>query len=64
MMMAALPAEAGREGVRKILSTEMLRESCRMLGYTNPFDTWKEYLYYLAVKFRLPAVVSSFYFHK
>ena len=62
MMMAALPAEAGREGVRNILSTEMLRESCRMLGYTNPFDNWKEYLYYLAVKFRLPAV--RLYLHK
>jgi len=64
MMMEALPAEAGREGVRAILSTEMLRKSCKILGFANPFDTWKEYLYYLAVKFRLPALVSHLYFHK
>lgn len=64
MMMEALPVEAGREGVRNILSTEMICKSCKILGFANPFDSWKEYLYYLAVKFRLPAVVSRLYLHK
>ena len=64
MMMEALPAEAGKEGIRKIISTEMLCKSCKILGFASPFDNWREYLYYLAVKFRLPALVSRLYFHK
>ena len=63
MMMRALPAEAGKEGIREILSTEMIRQSCRILGFRNPFDNVKEYLYYLAVKFRLSALVYRLY-HK
>ena len=61
MMMRALPAEAGKEGVKEILSTEMIRQSCRILGFRNPFDNVKEYLYYLAVKFRFPALVCRLY---
>lgn len=64
MMMEALPAKTEKDGIRKILSTEMFCRSCKILGFTNPFNTWKEYLYYLAIKFRLSGVVSRLYSHK
>ena len=58
----ALPEETYRKRVREILALDMIRESCREIGFRNPFDTFKEYLYYLSVKFRLAGIVSRLYF--
>ncbi len=62
LLLDALPEHPSKRDVHSILSLGMISDSCRELGLNNPFDSPKEYLYYLAVKFRLSGIVSHLYF--
>jgi glycosyltransferase EpsJ len=66
MLLDALPI--GRDGsvplsaVRGVLSLPMIRNSCKAIGFRNIHTSWKEYLFYLAVKFRIGIVVKNLWF--
>ena len=45
--------------VSDILSLDLIRNSCETLGLRNPYDTWKEYLFFLQFNTVLPE--SRFY---
>ncbi|MBO4230939.1 MAG: glycosyltransferase [Bacteroidales bacterium] len=65
MLLDALPVT--EQGVRfrdvkKILSLPMVRESVSNIGFRRIYGSWKEYVFYLAVKFRLALTVKKLYF--
>ncbi len=47
--------------VKRILSLKMIQESLKVIGFKNRTTSLKEYLFYLALKFRLYLIVSYFY---
>ena len=61
-LLKATRRESRHEDVCRILSLEMIRESCRIIGYYNPYENWKEYAFYLAVKWKASRWVSFIFF--
>ena len=66
MLLNALPDgdmnNIRQKGVKKVLSMPMIRESCHAIGFRNFYSNWKEYLFYLSVKFKLAFVVGKLWF--
>lgn len=66
MLLNALPAEEGgiilQKGVKTVLSMPMIRESCHAIGFRNIHSSWKEYLFYLFVKFGMAFAVKKLWF--
>ena len=49
-------------GVKRIICMPMIREAVREIGYRNIFPSFKEYIFYLAIKLRISYVVYKLYF--
>ena len=50
-----------KQGIQQILSMTMIRESFRIIGFRNIYPSWKEYLFYLAMKFKFTRLVCYEY---
>ena len=50
--------------VKRILDLDFVREACDEVGCKNVFNSWKEHMFYLAVKFRCARMVKKLYFKK
>lgn len=51
-----------QKGIARILKMPMFREASKKIGFRNIFYSWKEYIFYLAIKFRITSVVYRLYF--
>jgi len=49
-------------GIVRILSMSMVREAMRVVGFRNIYPSWKEYVFYLAMKFGCTQIVQKVYF--
>lgn len=52
------PEEKLTDGISRVLSLPMMRDAMHKVGYRNIYSSLKEYLFFLAMKFRLVHVVS------
>lgn len=50
-----------KQGIQQILSMTMIRDSFRIIGFRNIYPSWKEYLFYLAMKFKFTRLVCYEY---
>ena len=50
-----------KKTVKHILELDMIREAFKAIGFRNIYPTWKEYLFYLAQKFKIMPVVMRVY---
>ena len=50
-------------GVKKILNMPMIREAMKEVGYRNIYSSWKEYVFYLAMKYRFSWLVYKLFFY-
>lgn len=50
------------QGIKRILSMPMIREAMKVVGYHNIYTSWKEYIFYLAMKFKCARLVKRLYF--
>lgn len=48
------------EGVKRILNMPMVRDAMNVVGYKNIYSNWKEYLFYLCMKFKMASFVVRF----
>lgn len=48
--------------VKRILNLDFVRDACDEIGYKNVFCSWKEHMFYLAVKLRCVRLVKKLYF--
>lgn len=48
-------------GVKRILNMPMIRDAMKEVGYNNLYSSWKEYAFYLAMKFRCAKLVYRMY---
>lgn len=46
------------KGVKRVLNMQMVRDAMDVVGYRNIYSNWKEYVFYLCMKFRFVAIVS------
>lgn len=53
-----------RASVRHILGLGFIEEAFKAIGFRNIYPTWKEYLFYLAQKFKIMPVVMRVYSRK
>ncbi len=53
---APSPSDRKQE-IENILSMPMIREAFRIIGFRNIYPSWKEYLFYLAMKFKCTRLV-------
>ena len=53
---APAPSDRKQE-IQKILSMPMVRDAFRIIGFRNIYPSWKEYLFYLAMKFKCTRLV-------
>ena len=51
-----------KNGIRHILNMPMVTEAMQVIGFRNIYDSWKEYLFYIAMKFKLYHIVYKIYF--
>lgn len=51
-----------RQGIIRILKMPMFKDAMKELGFKNVYSSWKEYIFYLAIKFRITSVVYWLYF--
>ena len=50
------------KGISRILHMPMITEAMKVVGYRNIYSSWKEYIFYLAMKFKLARLVHKIYF--
>ena len=50
-----------KQDIQQILSMTMIRDSFRIIGFRNIYPSWKEYLFYLAMKFKFTRLVCYEY---
>lgn len=50
-----------KQGIQQILSMTMIRDSFCIIGFRNIYSSWKEYLFYLAMKFKFTRLVCYEY---
>lgn len=46
-----------RKEIKHILSLEMVHDAFHIIGLHNIYPSWKEYIFYLAMKFKLTQIV-------
>lgn len=60
MMFRNLQEKDKSEGVKRILNMPMVREAFNKVGYKNVYSSWKEFLFYLAMKNRWYGFVRQY----
>lgn len=60
MMFRNLQEKDKSEGVKRILNMPMVREAFNKVGYKNVYSSWKEFLFYLAMKNRWYGFVRKY----
>ena len=51
-----------KKGISRIINMPMIQKAVRIVGFRNIYSNWKEYIFYLAIKFRITSVVYRLYF--
>lgn len=51
------PEEDKKAGVKRILSYKMFHDSCKQIGLLNKYSNFKEYIVYLAIKYKFYSLV-------
>ncbi len=46
---------------KRILSLDMIKDSCKIIGFRNIYTNWKEYAFYLMIKFRMFRIVYQYF---
>ena len=49
-------------GIKRILNMPMITDAMKHVGYRNIYTSWKEYIFFLAMKFKLANIVYKLYF--
>lgn len=49
------------QGIKRILKMPMIREAMKTVGFKNIYPTWKEYVFYLAMKYQCTKIVYKIY---
>jgi glycosyltransferase EpsJ len=50
------------KGISRILNMPMIKDAMKYIGFRNIYPSWKEYVFYLAMKFKLAYIVYKLYF--
>ena len=50
------------KGIKRILNMPMITDAMKVVGYRNIYPSWKEYIFYLAMKFKCARIVHKLYF--
>ena len=50
------------KGIKRILNMPMITDAMKVVGYRNIYPSWKEYIFYLAMKFKCARLVHKLYF--
>lgn len=50
------------KGIERILKISMIKEAVKEIGFRNIYSSWKEYIFYLGIKFRFSKLVYKLYF--
>jgi len=57
------PNESNKiEGIKRILNMPMITDAMKVIGFRNIYPSWKEYIFYLAMKFKCARLVHKLYF--
>ena len=57
------PNESNKlQGIKRILSMPMITDAMKVVGFRNIYPSWKEYIFYLAMKFKCTRLVHKLYF--
>lgn len=48
--------------INRILSLPIIKDSIKIIGFRNIYSSWKEYIFYLAMKFKCARLVHKLYF--
>ena len=48
--------------ISRILNMPMITDAMKYIGFRNIYPSWKEYVFYLAMKFKLSNIVYKLYF--
>jgi len=51
-----------RKGTERIINMPMIQKAAQIVGFRNIYSNLKEYIFYLAIKFRITSVVYRIYF--
>ena len=57
-----LNSSISSQSITRILSLPMIRFATKKIGFRNIFILWKEYFFYLAVKFQFSRIVKKLYY--
>lgn len=49
-------------GIKRILNMPMIKDAMKIVGYRNIYSSWKEYVFYLTMRFKLSRIVYKLYF--
>ena len=49
-------------GIKRILNMPMITDAMKIVGFRNIYPSWKEYIFYLAMKFKWARLVHKLYF--
>lgn len=50
------------QGIKRILNMPMIIDAMKVIGFRNIYSSWKEYIFYLAMKFKCACLVHKLYF--
>lgn len=50
------------QGIKRILNMPMITDAMKVVGFRNIYSSWKEYIFYLAMKFKCARLVHKLYF--
>lgn len=50
------------QGIKRILNMPMITDAMKVIGFRNIYPSWKEYIFYLAMKFKCARLVHKLYF--
>ena len=57
------PNESNKlQGIKRILNMPMITDAMQVVGFRNIYSSWKEYIFYLAMKFKCARLVHKLYF--
>ena len=49
-------------GIKRLINLPMIKEACNEVGFRNIYSSWKEYIFYLAIRYRLTRLVHFLFF--
>lgn len=50
--------------IKQILSNDLCKDAFKIIGYKNIYSSWKEYIFYLALKFKCTNFIHKYYSKK